>query len=76
MEKKEDIRFSGKLMKERRTAAGVSRARLSIAMDSIVGPHTIENYESGMRVPTVNTALRIADALGIKLKDLLDNAKG
>ena len=68
-------RFSGKNLRAARKAAGMSRQKLAQAIDFEVGPHTIYLYERDHHVPLLNTAIGLAKALQISLKDLTD-AKG
>ncbi len=65
-------KFSGKKLRKIRTAVGMSRFRLSAHIEFIVGPGTIQRYESGEGVPTLNAAVKIASALDVTLEDLLD----
>jgi DNA-binding XRE family transcriptional regulator len=50
----------------------MSRMRLCKSIEFAVGPETVAAYERGDRVPTVDVAIKIARALGIRLKDLTD----
>jgi DNA-binding XRE family transcriptional regulator len=38
----------------------------------MVGPRSIVRYEAGLGVPNVDTAVAIAEALNVRLKDLGD----
>ena len=64
--------FSGGLLYFHRHRVKLSRLKLSKKINGLVGTQTIKNYELDIRVPNVNTALRLAEALGIGLEALLD----
>lgn len=51
-----------------RQGAMLSREELAEAADC--GAETIRQYESGRRMPSVGTACRLADALGVSFEDV------
>lgn len=53
----------------------MSRFELTRAINFIVGTQAILRYERNRNVPTLNVALRIADALQVDVEELTD-AKG
>lgn len=66
--------FSGAAMRARREKEGLSRPDLLIKLFEAgvrVSEVTLLRYESGESVPDVNTAERIARALGVRLDNLL-----
>lgn len=65
-------KFSGKKLRHIRTSVGMSRFRLSAEIQFIVGPGTIQRYESGEGAPSLNAAIKIASALDVTLEDLID----
>lgn len=50
----------------------MSRFELTRAINFIVGAQAILRYERGKSVPTLDVALRIADALQVDVEDLTD----
>ena len=61
-------------LKEKRLAAKMSQAEL--ASRAGVGVRTIQNYESGARTRiSTHIVLKIANALGVSINDLMDNAE-
>ena len=67
------MEFKDKL-KEKRLAAKMSQAEL--ASRAGVGVRTIQNYESGARTRiSTDIVLKIANALGVSINDLMDNAE-
>ena len=66
--------FSGALMREQREKKSLSRPDLVIALydlDCRVAEMTLLRYETGVSVPDVNTAGKIAQALGVRLDNLM-----
>ena len=55
----------GEKLKELRTAAGMTQARLASASSVPIG--TIRDYEQGKRDPLLSTAQKLAHALGFRL---------
>ena len=66
------VRFSGKLLEKHRKAKDMSRWKLSIAIDHVVGPWAIQDYERHGVVPNVDVVLRLAAALDVKPGDLTE----
>ena len=64
--------FSGTKLLAIRRAAKMGRFELSRAINFIVGAQAILRYERGKSVPTLDVALRIADALAVGVEDLTD----
>jgi transcriptional regulator with XRE-family HTH domain len=65
-------RFSGECLLRARKAAELSRFRLCYRIEFMVGPRSIVRYEAGLGIPNVDTAVAIAEALNVRLKDLGD----
>lgn len=70
--KKTKMLFSGELLLAYRKHAKMSRQTLAYKMRCDICAKTIKNYETGEHIPSVNTALRLAEALGVGLEALLD----
>lgn len=62
------------LVKEKRIASGLSHEELAVRAG--LDRSTISLYESSKRVPTLNSAARIARALDIRLSSLIADAEG
>lgn len=62
-----------KILKERRENQGVTHAALAVKAG--LSRSAISHIESGVRKPSLLVALRMADALGIQLSDLLREAE-
>ena len=67
--------FSGTKLLAIRNAAKMSRFELTRAINFAVGTQAIIRYERGGGVPTLDVALKIADALEVPVEALTD-AKG
>lgn len=61
------------LIREKRTALGLSHEELAVRAG--LDRSTVSLYESGKRVATISSAVRIANALEIRLSDLLKQAE-
>ena len=75
MEKSELLKLVGKRIKEVRLSKGVTQLELVIKMEDSSGridETNISRIESGRTNPTVFTLFRIAEALEISAKDLID----
>ncbi|HAT3992542.1 TPA: helix-turn-helix transcriptional regulator [Elizabethkingia anophelis] len=72
MGKSEILELVGKRIKELRIQKGISQVDLVARMDGNIDPTNISRIESGRTNPTLLTLQRIANALEISLKDLLD----
>lgn len=57
-------------IKKIRLMAGMSQEQLAVAAG--VSRISIVRYENGERSPDVDVAIRIANALGVKVDDLID----
>jgi transcriptional regulator with XRE-family HTH domain len=64
MEKKE----MGQRLRSIRKEAGFSQWQLSVAANVPLG--TLRNWEQGLRIPSLDKAARIAQALGVSLDHL------
>lgn len=63
-------------LKEKREAAGLTQARL--AEISGIGIRTIQAYECGARDindAKVTTVIRLADAIGVSVNDIVETAR-
>ena len=72
MDKSEFLKKVGKRIKEVRLQNGISQADLVGRMQGEIDPTNISRIESGRTNPTVFTLFRIAEALEVEAKDLLD----
>jgi len=72
LEKSEILKLIGKRIKELRMQKGISQADLVGRMEGNIDPTNISRIEAGRTNPTVITLYRIAEALEIKLVDLLN----
>ncbi|MDN3690779.1 helix-turn-helix transcriptional regulator [Chryseobacterium tructae] len=72
MEKSEILKRVGKRIKELRIQKGISQADLVGKMEGNIDPTNISRIEAGRTNPTVITLYRIAEALDIKLIDILN----
>lgn len=75
MEKSELLKLVGQRIKEVRLSKGVTQLELVIKMEDSSGridETNISRIESGRTNPTVFTLFRIAEALEISAKDLID----
>ena len=68
--KKKTRKKLGKKIKELRKQNNISQDQL--AFESGLSRQYISYLESGFKSPTIDTLLSIADALNVKVKDLLD----
>ena len=69
-------KISAKLMlqlKEARLEQGLSHEMLAVAAK--LDRSTISLYESGHRIPTITSALRVAHALNLSLSELLSQVE-
>ena len=72
MEKSELLKLIGKRIKEVRESKGISQVELVGKMQGVIDPTNISRIESGRTNPTILTLYRIADALGVKVSELLE----
>ncbi len=72
MEKSEILKLVGKKIKEMRIKKGISQADLVGKMQGEIDPTNISRIEAGRTNPTVFTIFRIAEALEVNPKELLD----
>jgi len=72
LEKSEILKLIGKRIKEVRIQKGISQADLVGKMQGEIDPTNISRIEAGRTNPTVFTIFRIAEALEINPKELLD----
>lgn len=72
MEKSEILILVGKKIKELRESKGLSQVELVGKMSGEIDPTNISRIESGRTNPTVFTLFRIAEALEIQAKELID----
>lgn len=72
MEKSEILKLIGKRIKELRIQKGISQADLVGRMDGNIDPTNISRIEAGRTNPTVITLYRIAEALEVDIKALLE----
>lgn len=63
--------FSGRLLRERRDAAGLTRRQLALRIAR--SQYTIIDYERGKAVPSVAVLSAIADALNVPVGDFFDD---
>lgn len=72
MEKSEILKIVGKRIKELRESQGLSQVDLVGKMSGEIDPTNISRIESGRTNPTLYTIFRIAEAMGIHPKEILD----
>ena len=72
MEKSEILKKVGKRIKEVRLQKGISQADLVGRMEGNIDATNISRIEAGRTNPTVYTLFRLAEALEVSPKDLLD----
>lgn len=63
---------TARLLRERRESLGLSMNE--IARRTGLAQQTVSFVERGMRMPTLDTLLRIADAMGLELWEVLREA--
>lgn len=71
MEKSEILKKVGKRIKEVRLQKGYSQADLVGRMEGNIDATNISRIEAGRTNPTVFTLFRIAEALDVRLNDLV-----
>ena len=62
------------LIRERRADKGLSHEQLAVKAG--LDRSTISLYESGKRVPTITSAMRIATALDMRLSEMIAELEG
>lgn len=72
MEKSEILKLIGKRIKELRIQKGISQADLVGRMEGNIDPTNISRIEAGRTNPTIITLYRIAEAMDMKLADLIN----
>ena len=72
MEKSEILKLVGKRIKEVRLSKEISQVELVGRMQGVMDTTNISRIESGRTNPTLFTLFRIADALDVNAKDLVD----
>ncbi|MXS72718.1 helix-turn-helix domain-containing protein [Flavobacteriaceae bacterium W22] len=72
MDKSEILKKIGKRIKEVRLQKGISQADLVGRMEGNIDPTNISRIEAGRTNPTVITLYRIAEAMDMKLVDLVN----
>ena len=72
MEKPEILKLIGNRIKKLRESKGLSQVDLVGNMEGEIDPTNISRIESGRTNPTIFTLYRIAEALEVELKELID----
>ena len=72
MEKSEILKKVGKRIKEVRESKGLSQVELVGKMQGEIDPTNISRIESGRTNPTIYTLYRLAEALEVKVIELID----
>ncbi|REC45876.1 MULTISPECIES: helix-turn-helix domain-containing protein [Chryseobacterium] len=72
MEKSEILKSVGKRIKEMRESKGLSQVDLVGRMSGEIDPTNISRIESGRTNPTIYTIFRIAEALDVSPKEILN----
>ena len=72
MEKSEILKLIGKRIKEMRESKGLSQVDVVGRMRGEIDPTNISRIESGRTNPTLLTLFRLAEALDVQPKELLD----
>ncbi len=68
-EHEEISRWIGESIRSRRVELGLSHEQLAVKAG--LDRSTVSLYESGKRVPTIPSALRVAAALDVRLSDMI-----
>jgi transcriptional regulator with XRE-family HTH domain len=75
MKKPKDISVKfARLILEKRTGLGLSHEQLAVKAG--LDRSTVSLYESGKRVPSITSAMRIAAALDMRLSDMIAELEG
>lgn len=64
--------FSHQRLRELRQARSISREQLAVSVGRSYP--SIHHYESGGTVPSIDVAEKLADALGVSVTDLFEDA--
>lgn len=72
MEKSEILKKVGKKIKEVRESKGLSQVELVGKMQGEIDPTNISRIESGRTNPTIYTLYRLAEALEVKVIELIE----
>lgn len=72
MEKSEILKKVGKRIKEVRESKSLSQVELVGKMQGEIDPTNISRIESGRTNPTIYTLYRLAEALEVKIIELID----
>ncbi len=72
MEKSEILKKVGQKIKEVRESKGLSQVELVGKMQGEIDPTNISRIESGRTNPTIYTLYRLAEALEVKVIELID----
>lgn len=72
MEKSEILKKVGKKIKEVRESKGLSQVELVGKMQGEIDPTNISRIESGRTNPTIYTLYRLAEALEVKVIELVE----
>lgn len=72
VEKSEILKSVGKRIKEMRESKGLSQVDLVGRMSGEIDPTNISRIESGRTNPTIYTIFRIAEALDVSPKEILN----
>lgn len=72
MEKSEILKKVGKRIKEVRESKGLSQVELVGKMQGEIDPTNISRIESGRTNPTIYTLYRLAEALEVKVIELVE----
>ena len=66
------LKQTGQKIKKLRIDKGLNQLQLAIRMEDGSGPNSISDIECGRRNPTLKTLFRVAEALGVEVKELFD----
>lgn len=72
MEKSLILKLVGKRIKDIRESKGISQVELVGKMQGEIDPTNISRIESGRTNPTLFTLFRLAEALEVDIRDLVD----
>ena len=72
LNKEEILKKVGSKIKEIRTSKGLSQIELTTRMELSTDPNNISRLEAGRNNLTIFTLARIAKALDVPMKDLID----
>lgn len=68
--------FSGARLRAARESKGLTRFKVHEMSGGRIQPPALYNWERGKAVPSINTVLYLVALLGIKMSEVIEDAKG